>query len=135
MRHSGAVMRHLSARTSIRLPLLAVSCLLAACANYQAYEGPAKPASQLAIIEGTAKQLGIPAEKAIITVHKYGNTSSASIPVALSEAAQEGRIPEGARLAICAFGGGLAWGSMILEWSTTGVAPARAELVQASARG
>jgi len=89
--------------------------------------------ANLRIIEGTAKQLGIPAEKAIITVHKYGNTSSASIPVALSEAAQEGRIPEGARLAICAFGGGLAWGSMILEWSTTGIAPVRPELVQASA--
>jgi 3-oxoacyl-[acyl-carrier-protein] synthase-3 len=89
--------------------------------------------ANLRIIEGTAKHLGIPAEKALVTVHKYGNTSSASIPVALSEAAQEGRIPEGARLAICAFGGGLAWGSMILEWSTTGIAPARAELVQSSA--
>jgi 3-oxoacyl-[acyl-carrier-protein] synthase-3 len=89
--------------------------------------------ANLRIIEGTAKQLGVPPEKAIITVHKYGNTSSASIPVALSEAAQEGRIPEGARLAICAFGGGLAWGSMIFEWSTTGVAPAQPELVQASA--
>jgi 3-oxoacyl-[acyl-carrier-protein] synthase-3 len=91
--------------------------------------------ANLRIIEGTAKHLGIPAEKALVTVHKYGNTSSASIPVALSEAAQEGRIPEGARLAICAFGGGLAWGSMILEWSTTGVAPKRGELVRASAGG
>jgi hypothetical protein len=55
--------------------------------------------------------------------------------VALSEAARDGRIPEGARLAICAFGGGLAWGSMIFEWSTTGVAPARAELAHATAGG
>jgi 3-oxoacyl-[acyl-carrier-protein] synthase-3 len=91
--------------------------------------------ANLRIIEGTAKQLGIPADKALITVDKYGNTSSASIPVALSEASRDGRIPEGARLAICAFGGGLAWGSMILEWSTTGIAPAKPQLVQASAGG
>jgi 3-oxoacyl-[acyl-carrier-protein] synthase-3 len=91
--------------------------------------------ANLRIIEGTAKHLGIPPEKALVTVDKYGNTSSASIPVALSEAARDGRIPEGARLAICAFGGGLAWGSMIFEWSTTGVAPARAELAHATAGG
>jgi 3-oxoacyl-[acyl-carrier-protein] synthase-3 len=89
--------------------------------------------ANLRIIEGTAKQLGISPDHALITVDKYGNTSSASIPVALSEAAADGRIAEGALLALCAFGGGLAWGSMILEWSTTGVAPAKPELVQASA--
>jgi 3-oxoacyl-[acyl-carrier-protein] synthase-3 len=81
--------------------------------------------ANLRIIQGTAKALGIAAEKSLITVHKYGNTSSASIPVALSEAQREGRLEEGARLALCAFGGGLVWGSMIYEWSTTGVAPAR----------
>lgn len=79
--------------------------------------------ANLRIIQGTAKALGIPVEKAVVNVHKYGNTSSATIPVALSEAAREGRFEEGARLALCSFGGGLAWGSMILEWSTTGVAP------------
>jgi 3-oxoacyl-[acyl-carrier-protein] synthase-3 len=83
--------------------------------------------ANLRIIQGTAKQLGFPAEKALITVHKYGNTSSASIPVALSEAQRAGRLPEGARLALCAFGGGLVWGSMIYQWSTTGVAPAHAD--------
>ena len=92
--------------------------------------------ANLRIIQGTAKQLGIAPEKALITVHKYGNTSSASIPVALSEAQREGRLAEGARLAICAFGGGLVWGSMIFEWSTTGVAPkaSGAALAHASAR-
>jgi 3-oxoacyl-[acyl-carrier-protein] synthase-3 len=91
--------------------------------------------ANLRIIQGTAKQLGIDASKALITVHKYGNTSSASIPVALSEAQREGRLAEGARLAICAFGGGLVWGSMIYEWSTTGIAPARTDptLAHASA--
>jgi len=89
--------------------------------------------ANLRIIEGTAKHLGVPPEKALITVDKYGNTSSASIPIALSEAARDGQLPEGARLAICSFGGGLAWGSMILEWSTTGIAPARATLAHATA--
>jgi 3-oxoacyl-[acyl-carrier-protein] synthase-3 len=83
--------------------------------------------ANLRIIQGTAKHLGLPPEKAIVTVHKYGNTSSASIPVALSEAQREGRLPDGARIALCAFGGGLVWGSMILEWTRTGVAPARAD--------
>jgi 3-oxoacyl-[acyl-carrier-protein] synthase-3 len=93
--------------------------------------------ANLRIIQGTAKHLGIAPEKALITVHKYGNTSSASIPIALSEAQREGRLPEGARVALCAFGGGLVWGSMILDWSTTGVAPARAgdSLARASAGG
>jgi 3-oxoacyl-[acyl-carrier-protein] synthase-3 len=91
--------------------------------------------ANLRIIQGTAKHLGLPMEKAIVTVHKYGNTSSATIPVALSEAQREGRLAEGARVALCSFGGGLAWGAMILDWSTTGVAPSRAgeTLVQASA--
>jgi 3-oxoacyl-[acyl-carrier-protein] synthase-3 len=93
--------------------------------------------ANLRIIQGTAKQLGIPMEKSVITVHKYGNTSSATIPVAMSEASREGRFEEGDRLALCSIGGGLAWGAMILEWSTTGVAPAsRApRLAQATAGG
>ena len=91
--------------------------------------------ANLRIIQGTAKHLGLPMEKAIVTVHKYGNTSSATIPVALSEAQREGRLPEGGRVALCSFGGGLAWGAMILDWSTTGAAPARVgeTLVHASA--
>jgi 3-oxoacyl-[acyl-carrier-protein] synthase-3 len=93
--------------------------------------------ANLRIIQGTAKALGMPPEKAVVTVHRYGNTSSASIPIALSEAAREGRLQEGQKLAICSFGGGLAWGSMILEYTKTGRAPApRApELVEASAGG
>ena len=54
-------------------------------------------------------------------MHKYGNTSSATIPVALSEAYREGRLHEGDKIAMCSFGGGLAWGAMILEYSRVGV--------------
>jgi 3-oxoacyl-[acyl-carrier-protein] synthase-3 len=80
--------------------------------------------ANLRIIQGAAKQLGLPEDKAVVTVHKYGNTSSASIPVALSEAGKAGRLQEGALLALCAFGGGLAWGAMLLEYSRTGSPPA-----------
>ena len=92
--------------------------------------------ANLRIIQGTAKALHIPPEKALITVHKYGNTSSASIPIAMSEARLEGRLEEGMRLAICSFGGGLAWGAMLLEYSRTGKPPAAAgaKLVEANAR-
>lgn len=79
--------------------------------------------ANLRIIQGTAKALQLPEEKSVVTVHKYGNTSSASIPIALSEAAREGRLQEGARLALCAFGGGLAWAAMLLEYSRTGRVP------------
>jgi 3-oxoacyl-[acyl-carrier-protein] synthase-3 len=92
--------------------------------------------ANLRIIQGTAKALGVPAERALITVHKYGNTSSASIPVALSEAQRDGRLHEGDRLALCSFGGGLAWGAMLLEYSRTGLAPdtSRGPLLEATAR-
>lgn len=79
--------------------------------------------ANLRIIQGTAKHLGIPESKALLTVQKYGNTSSASIPVTLSEGYREGRLAEGDRLVLCAFGGGLSWGSLVLEYSRTGVRP------------
>ena len=93
--------------------------------------------ANLRIIQGTAKALGVPAEKAFVTVHKYGNTSSASIAVALSEAARAGRLTEGAKVALCAFGGGLAWGSLVIEYSRSGLAPTPSAtgLVEAHAGG
>lgn len=89
--------------------------------------------ANLRIIQGTAKALGIAPEKALVNIQRYGNTSSASIPIALSEAQRAGRLREGDRLAICAFGGGLVWGSMIFEWSTTGAAPRERALAHAAA--
>jgi 3-oxoacyl-[acyl-carrier-protein] synthase-3 len=93
--------------------------------------------ANLRIMQGTAKALGIPLEKVIVTVHKYGNNSSATIPIALSEAYREGRLQEGMRIAMCTIGGGLAWGAMLLEYSRTGVKPAPKveELAPANARG
>jgi len=80
--------------------------------------------ANLRIIQGTVKALGLPMERVMVNIQRYGNTSSASIPIALSEAVAGGRLREGDLVVLCGFGGGLAWGSMALRWSTTGTAPA-----------
>jgi len=79
--------------------------------------------ANLRIIQGTAKAIGIPMDRVVVNLQKYGNTSSASMPIALSEAWAQGRFREGDRVSLCGFGGGLAWGAMLLDWSTTGSAP------------
>jgi 3-oxoacyl-[acyl-carrier-protein] synthase-3 len=68
------------------------------------------------IIEGSAKKLGIPVEKVVVTVDKHGNTSAASIPLALAEAARDGRIKRGDLVMLEAMGGGFTWGSVLLRW-------------------
>jgi 3-oxoacyl-[acyl-carrier-protein] synthase III len=68
------------------------------------------------IIEGSAKKLGIPMEKVVVTVDKHGNTSAASIPLALAEAARDGRIKRGDLVMLEAMGGGFTWGSVLLRW-------------------
>jgi 3-oxoacyl-[acyl-carrier-protein] synthase-3 len=76
--------------------------------------------ANLRILNAAARALGIPPEKMMINIHRYGNTSSASMPIALCEAWEEGRLREGQRVALASFGGGLAWGAMILEWARVG---------------
>lgn len=70
------------------------------------------------IIEATARWLGLPLERVFIDVERYGNTSAASIPIALSEAMEQGRLHRGDHLVLVGFGGGLAWGALVLEWGT-----------------
>lgn len=72
--------------------------------------------SNLRIIEATMDKLGLPMEKAIVNIDKYGNTSSASIPIALDEARKEGRIHKGDIIMLVAFGSGLTWGSSVIRW-------------------
>ena len=72
--------------------------------------------ANLRIIHATAKRLGLPAEKVFINIEKYGNTSAASIPIALDEAVQSGRCREGEYILLEAFGGGLTWASALLRW-------------------
>lgn len=72
--------------------------------------------ANIRIIQATAKRLGLPDEKVFVNIDKYGNTSAASIPIALDEAAQSGRIKDGEYLLLEAFGGGLTWASSLIRW-------------------
>ncbi len=76
--------------------------------------------ANLRIINATAKALGLPPERTMINVDRYGNTSSASIPMALQEANEQGRLRDRDRVVLVAFGGGLVWGAMALEWVPVG---------------
>jgi len=68
------------------------------------------------IIESVAKRLGIPADKVYVNIENYGNTSSASIPIALSEAVELGRVKSGDYILFVAFGAGLTWGATLVKW-------------------
>jgi 3-oxoacyl-[acyl-carrier-protein] synthase-3 len=68
------------------------------------------------IIDATAEKLGIAPEKVVLTVDKHGNTSAASIPLALGEARADGRIKEGDLVMIEAMGGGFTWGAALIRW-------------------
>lgn len=68
------------------------------------------------IIDASAKKLDIPIEKVVINVEQTGNTSAASIPIALSQAAESGRLERGQMILLEAMGGGFTWGSIFLRW-------------------
>jgi 3-oxoacyl-[acyl-carrier-protein] synthase-3 len=69
------------------------------------------------IIDHATKKLGIPEEKVVINVDRYGNTSSGSIPLALADAAADGRLKPGALVLMTGMGAGLTWGSALIEWT------------------
>ncbi len=68
------------------------------------------------IIEGVRNRLALPPEKVFQNLQRYGNTSGASIPIALYDAVREGAIKPGMRVAVAGFGGGFAWGAAIIKW-------------------
>jgi 3-oxoacyl-[acyl-carrier-protein] synthase III len=70
------------------------------------------------IIDHAARKLGIPQEKIVVNVDRYGNTSSGSIPLALADAAADGRLRPGKLVLMTGMGAGLTWGSALMEWST-----------------
>ncbi|WP_291743206.1 beta-ketoacyl-ACP synthase III [Bauldia sp.] len=72
--------------------------------------------ANIRIIDATAKKLGLPIEKVIRTVDRHGNTSAASIPLALWEASLDGRIKRGDLLLLESMGGGFTWGAVLLRW-------------------
>jgi 3-oxoacyl-[acyl-carrier-protein] synthase-3 len=72
--------------------------------------------ANIRIIQATAKNLGIPMHKVFTNLHRYGNTSSASIPIAMDEANREGLLRMGANILLVSFGAGLTWGASLVKW-------------------
>jgi 3-oxoacyl-[acyl-carrier-protein] synthase-3 len=72
--------------------------------------------ANLRILEALLKRKKIPLNKTEITIPKFGNTSSSSLPVALDSAVRQGRLKRGDKLILCAFGGGMTWGIALLDW-------------------
>lgn len=70
----------------------------------------------LRIIESAAERIGLPMDRIMVNIERYGNTSAASVPVALDEAARSGRLKRGDKVILVAFGGGLTWGSAAMIW-------------------
>ncbi|EAI4296913.1 3-oxoacyl-ACP synthase, partial [Campylobacter coli] len=72
--------------------------------------------ANLRIIKAVQERLNLSDEKCVVTVHKYGNTSAASIPMAMNDAYEEGRLKKGNLILLDAFGGGFTWGSALLKF-------------------
>jgi 3-oxoacyl-[acyl-carrier-protein] synthase-3 len=72
--------------------------------------------ANLRIIQAIAKRLELPKEKVFVNIQKYGNTSSASVPIALDEANRQNRIKKNDLLLMNAFGAGFTWGSALVRW-------------------
>jgi 3-oxoacyl-[acyl-carrier-protein] synthase-3 len=72
--------------------------------------------ANIRIIEATAKHAGMPMDKVYVNVDRFGNTSAASIAIALDEAVKTGRLTPGMTVMLCAFGAGFTWGSMVVRW-------------------
>lgn len=72
--------------------------------------------ANIRILKSAAKAIGLPPERVFINVDRYGNTSAASIPIALCEAVEQGRVKDNDHLVLVGFGGGLSWAAMALQW-------------------
>ncbi len=72
--------------------------------------------ANLRILETVFRKTRLPIEKAVITIPRYGNTSSSSLPIALDEAVKQGKMKQGSRILLCAFGGGVTWGTALIDW-------------------
>jgi 3-oxoacyl-[acyl-carrier-protein] synthase-3 len=72
--------------------------------------------ANIRILNAFAERLKIPTEKVFVNIDKYGNSSAATVPLALDQAVRSGRIRPGDKIVLTAFGGGLTWGSSLLRW-------------------
>jgi 3-oxoacyl-[acyl-carrier-protein] synthase-3 len=73
--------------------------------------------ANIRIIDAAASRLGLPEDKVFINVQDYGNTSAASIPIALDEAYRSGKVKQGDVVVVVGFGAGLTWASGVLKWT------------------
>ncbi|MCE3235290.1 MAG: hypothetical protein K0Q50_1470, partial [Vampirovibrio sp.] len=73
--------------------------------------------ANIRIMQAMSEKLNIPEDRLIVNLDKYGNTSAASIPIALNEAVLNGRVKPGDLMIMCGFGAGLAWGTTIMRWT------------------
>jgi len=95
---------------------VALEALEANCLDKSAIDWIVPHQANTRIIHATARKLGIPPERVVLTVDRHGNTSAASIPLALDEAVRDGRIKPGQRILMEGVGGGFTWGSVLLQW-------------------
>ena len=72
--------------------------------------------ANLRIIQAACQRLGIPEERTAVVIDRYGNTSSASIPLALYDVIETGRVHDGDHVLLTGFGGGMTWASAVLRW-------------------
>jgi|SRR5690606_13131569 len=72
--------------------------------------------ANMRIIDATARYAGVPMDKVFVNVDRYGNMSSATVPIALDEAAEQGRLKPGDHVMMVAFGAGFTWASAVLRW-------------------
>ena len=72
--------------------------------------------ANIRIIDSAVQRLGLPKEKCYINIQKYGNTSAGTIPIALDEAIQEGKVKKGDTIVTVGFGAGLTWASGVMKW-------------------
>jgi len=86
--------------------------------------------ANIRIIEAVAKALGLPMERMFVNLDRFGNTSAASVPIALAEAVDSGRVQVGDRIVIVAFGAGLASGAVALQWTANPANGLRASSVR-----
>ena len=72
--------------------------------------------ANIRIIEATARRIKLPMERVFVNIQKYGNTSAASVPLALDEAVRSNRIKKGDKIMLVSFGAGFTWGSVLIDW-------------------
>ena len=99
-----------------KLAQTAQTCLAKAGVSADEVDWIVPHQANLRIITGTAQKMGIPMERVVVTVQDHGNTSAASIPLALSVGVARGQVKKGDLILMEAIGGGLAWGSVLLRW-------------------